>query len=116
MVFNRAEFVGLTVESAADNQRQLAKFGSKENDRRSRDLWWERSNVWAGTVITTGVVNTCNSQDLVKGVTFCGDRNVQIGQSVSTGGHQIHIHRKVVFGVAERFDALEAHAFGRIQK
>lgn len=38
MVFRRGEFVGLTVESAVDNQRQLVKFESKENDRRSRDI------------------------------------------------------------------------------
>ena len=45
MAFKRGELVGLTVESAVDNQRQLVKFESKENDRCSRDLWWEKSNM-----------------------------------------------------------------------
>jgi len=38
MMSKRGEFVGLMVESAVDNQRQLAKFDSKENDRCSMDL------------------------------------------------------------------------------
>jgi len=45
MVCKRGEFVGSMVESAVDNQRQLAKFDSKENDRCSRDLWREKSNI-----------------------------------------------------------------------
>lgn len=45
MVLSRGEFIGLTVESAIDNQRQLAKFESKENERCSRDPWWEKSKV-----------------------------------------------------------------------
>ena len=45
MVLNRGKFAGLTVESATYSQRQLVKFESKENDKCSRFLWWEKSNV-----------------------------------------------------------------------
>jgi len=47
---------------------------------------------------------------------FCGNRDVQIGQSTTAGGNQIHIHRKVFFGVAERFDAPEGQASGCFQE
>jgi len=61
----RGEFVVLMVESAVDNQRQLAKFESNENDRCSRDLWREKSNIWAflpGIIKATGIVNACGLQ------------------------------------------------------
>jgi len=63
MAFKRGEFAGFMVENAVDNQRQLAKFESNENDRCSRDLWREKSNTWAlfpGAMIATGIVNACS--------------------------------------------------------
>ena len=62
MAFRRGEFAGLMVESAVDNQRQLVKFESKENDRCSRDLWREKSNMRASPpelMIAAEVVSTC---------------------------------------------------------
>ena len=81
IVLNRGDFAGLMVESAADNQRQLTKPESRENDTRPRDLWWEKSNVQAfcsGMIIATGGVNMRGCKHFVKGITFCGDRDVQI--------------------------------------
>jgi hypothetical protein len=37
----------LVVESVTDNQPQLTKLDSKENDRRSRDVRLEKPKVWA---------------------------------------------------------------------
>jgi len=56
MVLRCGEFVGLMVESAVDNQRQVVKLESKENDRCSMDIWWEKSNICAslsGIIIAT---------------------------------------------------------------
>ena len=120
MAFKRGEFVGLMVESAVDNQRQLVKFESRENDRCSRDLWWEKLSVWAslsGIIIATEIISTCSSKIFVEAMlTFCGNREVQFGQRISTCGHKIHIHWKVVCGVAQSFDTLEAQALGCFQK
>ena len=52
----------------------------------------------------------------VKWITFCGDGDVQVGQSVLAGGHQVRVDRKVVLGIAERLYALEPQAFGGLQK
>ena len=119
MVFKRGEFVGLTVDSAVDNQRQLVKFESKENDRRSRELWWEKSNMWAslaGLTIATEVISACVQPPVKAMLTFRRNRDVQFGQRISTSVRQIHVYRKVVSGVAERLDALEAQALGCFQK
>ena len=88
MVFNRGEFAGLTVESAADSQRQLAKFESRENDRRSRDLWWEKSNVWAfrsGIILAAGAVSVGGHHHSVKRAYLlrrqrCPDRSRCLGK------------------------------------
>ena len=107
MVLNRDEFSGSTVESAVDNQRQLAKFESRENDRCLRELWREKSNIRVslpGIMMGTGIVSTrsckCGSG---KGATFCGNRDVQVGQSVLAGGNKIHIDWEVVPGITEFF-------------
>ena len=82
MVLKRDEFAGLTVERAANNQRQLPKFESKEKDRCSRDRWRERSNprtFLPGIMIATGVVSMRSWQNFVKGCTFRGNRDVKVG-------------------------------------
>ena len=90
MVFNRGEFSGLTVESAADNQRQLAKLESKENVRRSRDLWREKSNMWVfrpGMIYATGAVSVHDSKYFVRRVPSAEaemSRSVKVSRQAAT--------------------------------
>jgi len=63
MVPNPGEFSGLAVESAADSQQQLTKSESRENDRRSRELWLEKLNPqvsFPGIIMAAGVVGMCS--------------------------------------------------------
>jgi len=80
MVFRRGEFVRLMVESAIDNQRQLAKLESKENDRCSRDIWREKSNICASLpdiMIATRGVSARGLWHLIKGsLTCCRNREI----------------------------------------
>ena len=64
---------------------------------------------WCSCQLTTSSIGRCLH-------TFSGNRDVQIDQSVLTAGHQVHVHWKVVFSVAERLDAPEAQALGCFQK
>ena len=80
IAFRRGESVRLMVESAIDNQRQLAKLESKENDRCSRDIWCEKSNICASlpdTIIATRGVSARGLWRLIKGsLTRCGNREI----------------------------------------